>query len=374
MRKKHAAIILMILMLLTACSNSGQNPVSEEEARSIDVSKYFPAKPGTTLVYETYGPAGEVVSTSYQVVKQYGSSMLRNEQADLTLAVVDKTKMETDKTLTLESVTVYQVSSQEIRQIHTQNNALNLNPDRQIVSLMNTPSWQADEETKATITGFGKTVSTSIGKFTDCIELHEVTESQKGTRVEKKVYRAPDVGIVRTEVKLPDGKDFTAFTELVEYRVPNGERQNAEKTDENGHSQTENGAAQGTETEYVNQEFGFHLQLPEDWANRYRVKEDHWAQDMVKTIDFSYDPGNGEYYGVFSVLVKKGEMSQEEWNAQGYSEGGWRYIMAKDGYTFSYVPSMEPPAELLDGTHQAELDELSRVINETVSSIFETFQ
>jgi Protein of unknown function (DUF3298)/Deacetylase PdaC len=123
-------------------------------------------------------------------------------------------------------------------------------------------------------------------------------------------------------------------------------------------------AASGMIT-YNNKDYGFELELPASWKNKFTVEKSA-AQTTDTSYNFNLKIDGKVICNIFTIYVHE----KEE-----YMEGPIEtYIATKDGKVFTYGTIMEMPLEFsTDPSLQNEADEFSKMVNEDVPELMSSF-
>ena len=117
---------------------------------------------------------------------------------------------------------------------------------------------------------------------------------------------------------------------------------------------------------YVNEEYGFTLDIPSWWKDIYRVENGIWIDETSKSVSFNFG-SEGVSSNVFTIIVLNEKIGEEDWE-----DPILTYMLEHNGKTYSYLPSMEPTEELLEEENKRHLETVSKMVEE-VPEIVETF-
>ena len=117
---------------------------------------------------------------------------------------------------------------------------------------------------------------------------------------------------------------------------------------------------------YKDDIYGFSLDIPISWQDKYTVKKEVWIDDVSQSVSFNYN-NNGIYNNIFTIIIMEESIAIEEWE-----ELFLIYIGEYGGRTFSYSNIMEPTEELLEEKNKEEL-EIVTIMVEDVPGIIDSF-
>jgi len=119
---------------------------------------------------------------------------------------------------------------------------------------------------------------------------------------------------------------------------------------------------------YQNENYKFSINFPDALQNKFTTSEGNWSKDAEKNIDFKYVINNKEYIA-FTIYIIKGEIQSSDWQ-----HPFWQYLAMGNGYTYVYGTPGELNAELVDGVHEKEKNEMIKLINYDVPKIVKSFK
>ncbi|QXE02427.1 DUF3298 domain-containing protein [Terribacillus sp. DMT04] len=116
---------------------------------------------------------------------------------------------------------------------------------------------------------------------------------------------------------------------------------------------------------YTNKEYGFELELPSSWKNKFTV-EKSVSQITDTSYNFNFKIDDAVICNIFTIYV---------YEEEDYMEGPLEtYIATKDRKVFTYGTIMEMPLEFsTDPNLQNEAEVLSKMVNEDVPKVMLNF-
>lgn len=117
---------------------------------------------------------------------------------------------------------------------------------------------------------------------------------------------------------------------------------------------------------YKDDVYGFSLELPPSWRNKYTIERKIWIDDINESVTFNFKEDD-IFNNIFTIVIMNESFSEEEWE-----ELFLIYITEQDGKTFSYLNIMEPTEELLQEKNKDKLETVTEMV-ESVPEIIEGF-
>ncbi|MFV5894563.1 MULTISPECIES: hypothetical protein [unclassified Bacillus cereus group] len=125
----------------------------------------------------------------------------------------------------------------------------------------------------------------------------------------------------------------------------------------------------GLTKEYKNTQYGFTLQIPDDWIKNVHINQDQYDEKAKDTISFIANI-NGKEYPIFSILIFDNNLE-----AINYVESGPLYKLYIDNKSiYAYISANEVPPEYYEGEHQEEFKEIYDSIHSEVLNVMNSFK
>ena len=122
------------------------------------------------------------------------------------------------------------------------------------------------------------------------------------------------------------------------------------------------------DTTYVNEEFNFTIEFPEDWLNHVEIDRNNFSPEQEGAVNFTYAPSDEIKQLVFAIIIIPESLEKE------YEEHPfWVTIGTHNGFAFGYITPGEPIEELLEPENRDKLEYVQHMLYTDLPEIIETF-
>ena len=123
----------------------------------------------------------------------------------------------------------------------------------------------------------------------------------------------------------------------------------------------------GNTLTYENKDYGFTMNIPYSWKDKFVVSESNLTQEAEKTINFDLILNGKNYGNIFSVLILK-----PQYDKTYVDKSFWEYITSNDNHVIAYSEPSEPSQEILDNPEVLGI--MQNMLNNDVPKIIQTMK
>lgn len=260
----------------------------------------------------------------------------------------------------------YDITNDTVKQVSAPGTSGGLTEPEQIILTNKQVKWDIPNGT-AEITGLDISIKTKAGVFNKTIEITKVINNNYCY----KFYYAEHVGLVliRRGTVNSNWMDFIIHKQLIRYDQDNSESNMSNNESENNSSSSTQNSDTGKlpDINYANSMYGFSIKLPGWWKDQYTIRESDSDNNYVeKNISFSYVFNNKEYC-IFSIVVLKGNKSEEE-----LSEFYHSFFGNKNNCTLVLEMGEDMDQDILDPKNKSQF-EIVQKMHEDLDYISKSF-
>ncbi|WP_242309617.1 hypothetical protein [Bacillus cereus group sp. BfR-BA-01524] len=125
----------------------------------------------------------------------------------------------------------------------------------------------------------------------------------------------------------------------------------------------------GLTKEYKNTQYGFTLQIPDDWIKNVHISQNQYDEKAKDTISFIANI-KGKEYPICSILIFDNNSE-----AIDYVKSGPLYKLDTDDKSiYAYISANEVPPEYYEGEHQEEFKEIYDSIQSEVLNVMNSYK
>jgi uncharacterized membrane protein YvbJ len=123
----------------------------------------------------------------------------------------------------------------------------------------------------------------------------------------------------------------------------------------------------GNALTYTNKEYGFTMNVPYSWKDKFVVSESNLTKEAEKTINFDLILNGKNYGNIFSVLILK-----PQYNKTYVDNSFWEYITSNNNHVIAYSEPSEPSQEILNNPEVLGI--MQNMLNNDLPKIIKTMK